>query len=130
MGTVFTEGRRLGDWNKGETERPKDHARDAITVLAGETLVTGTVLGKITASGKYVGIDFAASDGSQTAAGILVTDSIVGDTTADAKGVAIVRGHCDVNPNFLTWPVGATTNQKNTALATLKTLAIIARTGA
>ena len=38
-----------------------------ITVLSGETLEAGAVLGKVTASGKYKALDPAAVDGSEVA---------------------------------------------------------------
>lgn len=130
MSTVFSEGRRLGDWLKGETERPDRYDRDAVTILAGETLVTGTVLGKITASGKFVGLDLGATDGSQHAAGILITDSVEGDTTADADAVALTRGPAVINASYLTWPTGASDGEKTTALGELADLGIIAREAA
>jgi hypothetical protein len=46
-------------------------SRETITVLSGETLKAGAVLGKVTASGKYKALDPAAVDGSEAAAGIL-----------------------------------------------------------
>ena len=46
-------------------------SRETITVLSGENLEAGAVLGKVTASGKYKALDPAATDGSEVAAGIL-----------------------------------------------------------
>lgn len=55
---------------------------DKVTLISGQNLAAGTVLGKITASGKYTLHDAAAADGSQTAAAILydATDASAGDT--------------------------------------------------
>lgn len=62
-----------------------------ITILSGQgLLVRGTVLGKVTASGKYVKSLSAASDGSQTPDLILAED--VDATSADAEGLAYARG--------------------------------------
>lgn len=62
-----------------------------ITVLSGQgKLVRGTVLGKVTASGKYIKSLSAASDGSQTPDLILAED--VDATSADAVGLAYARG--------------------------------------
>lgn len=57
---------------------------DTITIVSGQNLPAGQVLGKITASGKYKAYDNAAVDGSQTAAGILyaATDATGGDQPA------------------------------------------------
>jgi len=64
--SAITQGKQLGDWLKGEETDVDRYTRDNIVVLAGETLVTGTVLGKITATGKYVAMDTNGTDGSQT----------------------------------------------------------------
>lgn len=124
--SVLTEGSYLSDWLR--EERENSFSRDQITLLAGSgALVTGTVLGKITASGKFVPLDLDASDGSQTAAGILVADVTV-ESGVDADGVAVVRD-AGINSDGLTWPAGASAGDKTTALATLLTLGIVAREG-
>jgi hypothetical protein len=64
-------------------------SRESITVLSGQDLVTGTVLGKITASGKYKAYNNGASDGSEVAAGILYAACDASD--GDKAAVAIVR---------------------------------------
>lgn len=61
-----------------------------ITVLSGQVLKRGALLGKITASSKYVLSLSAASDGSQTPAGILVDD--VDATGGDKAGLLYIRG--------------------------------------
>jgi hypothetical protein len=99
-------------------------SRETITVLSGQNLQAATVLGKVTASGKYKALDLAASDGSQAAAGILydAVDASGGDT----EGVAIVR-LAEVNAAELVWPAGITAGQKTTALGQLTSQNIIAR---
>lgn len=54
------------------------------TILSGENLKRGAVLGKVTASGKYVLHDDSADDGSETIAAILAedTDATGGDEPA------------------------------------------------
>ena len=79
---------------------------------------------KVTASGKYKALDPAASDGSQTAAGVLY--DAVDATAADAEGVAILR-LAEVNAAELVWPAGITGGQKSTALGQLAAINIIAR---
>jgi hypothetical protein len=62
-----------------------------ITIVSGQgVLVRGTVLGKVTASGKYVKSLSASSDGSQTPDLILAQD--VDATSADAQALAYARG--------------------------------------
>jgi len=64
-------------------------SREQVTILSGEDLAAGTVLGKITASGKYKAYNNGAGDGSQTAAGVLY--SACDATGGDKEAVAIVR---------------------------------------
>ena len=99
-------------------------SRETITVLSGETLEAGAVLGKVTASGKCKAIDPAAVDGSEVAAGILY--DAVDASAADAEGVAIMR-LAEVNAAELVWPEGITGGEQTTALGELAALNIIAR---
>lgn len=57
-----------------------------ITLVSGENLKRGHVLGKITASGKYTGFDADLATGAETAVAILVddTDASAGDVSAMA----------------------------------------------
>ena len=128
--SIFTEQKRVGDWLKGEPDGIVDYCREKVTILAGESLVTGTVLGKITSSGKYVGYDVAATDGSQNAAAILYTDRIDGSTSADQIATAIVRGPCVISDAGLSWAADVVSGDKTAALAALKALGIINRGGA
>jgi hypothetical protein len=79
-------------------------------------------------SGKVKQIDFAATDGSDAACGILLLDTTAPDGV-DKSGVAIIR-NAIVSDNGITWPAGATTNQKNAATAQLKSAGILVRQGA
>lgn len=85
--TVINEGRYASDWLK---EYKHDYSVEEITLISGAGIVlSGTVLGKITASGKYTPVTVAAADGSQTAAGILMNTTDA--TSADKPAVAVVR---------------------------------------
>lgn len=81
------------------------------------------------ATAKYVQIDFSGTLGTQNAAGVLIGDVTAADGT-DAAGVALVRGPASIIASKLTWPSGATTNQKNAALAQLLALGIVQRSAA
>ena len=62
-----------------------------LTVASGAgVLARGTVLGKITASGKFVKVNSASNDGSQTANCILA--ATVDATSADAVATVYVTG--------------------------------------
>jgi Bacteriophage lambda head decoration protein D len=116
------EGRYAGEFIVSEGNGKI--SRETITVLSGESLAAGAVLGKITASGKYKALDPAAVDGSEAAAGVLY--DAVDASAADAEGVAIVR-LAEVNVAELVWPDGITAPQQTTALGELAALTIIAR---
>jgi hypothetical protein len=45
--TVLNEPRRLSDWLKGEAEDPNLFSRDEVTVLSGQNLKSGHVVGKV-----------------------------------------------------------------------------------
>ncbi len=49
-------------------------ATSNVTILSGQNLTRGAVVGRVTASGKYILSLSAANDGSQTPAGILAID--------------------------------------------------------
>jgi hypothetical protein len=82
------------------SEAPGALSRDEITVKSGENLVAGAVLGKITATGKYVAYDNTGSAGEQAAAGILL--NAVDASDADTKGV-IVNTLAEVKGDALDW---------------------------
>lgn len=88
------------------------------------TLEAGTVLGRVTADGKYKALTPAADDGTETARVILVEDVTVpasGDakTTAYCHGVFLGGG--------LIWPEGVTAAQKAAAVDQLADVAIIVK---
>lgn len=99
-------------------------SRDTVTLTGGVKLLAGTVLGKISASGKFVILTPLASDGSQLAAGILWGGRDV--TAADKQGVIMAR-LCEVNASELIWPAGITGPQTITATAQLAAATIILR---
>lgn len=76
----------------------------SVIVLAGQNLARGALLGKITASGKYVLSLAAASDGSQVPAAILVDD--VNATSADTAALIYTRG--DFLADAVTYGAGHT----------------------
>jgi hypothetical protein len=80
-------------------------------------LQLGTVMGVVTASGKWTPINFGASDGSQTAAGILLEGLPV--SASDALNVPMIVREAVVQADGLVWPAGATAPQIATATAQL-----------
>ncbi len=123
---AIQEALNLGDLLKYEESHL--YSRDQVTVLAGEVLPLGAVVGQVTASGKIKALDPAATDGSEVARGVLIApqDALSGDQT---DGLIIAR-HAIVSDHALTWPAGITDPQKATAIHQLKALGILVRTGA
>lgn len=99
-------------------------SREQVTIASGADLVAGTVLGKITASGKYKAHDPAAVDGSETAAAILFADAAA--ASADVRSVVHVRD-CLVQDARLTWKTGIAGADKTAAIAALAEAGLIVR---
>jgi hypothetical protein len=98
---------------------------DYIVVASGAgVLYPGSVLGVITASGKYVLCDPAATDGSQNAAAILYDR--VDATSADAPAVAVTR-HAEVYLSGLIWKSGMNATAQAAAITQLAAALIVAR---
>lgn len=98
-------------------------SRDEETVDAtGGALEAGTILGKVTASGKFVRHDAGASDGSENEAGIL----LIGIGEEEARRTVIKRD-CEVVQSELTYEAGVDTAQENASNAALAALGIIVR---
>jgi hypothetical protein len=121
---TYTEGKYPGDWLKWEQDN--GYSRLEVTVVSGQNLVSGAVVGKITTGGKYAEYDNGASTGVEAAAGILV--EAVDASAADKAGVIIVRDAI-INPVNITWKSDADATAKSAGLADLLALGIVARTG-
>jgi hypothetical protein len=86
--TVLTEGKHTAEFILSEGNGSISREEVTIAAAAG-ALAAGTVVGKITASGKYVAYSNAAADGSEVAAGVLYR--AVPDAAADQGAVIIAR---------------------------------------
>ena len=77
--TSLTESNHAGEFLLSEANG--NRSRENVILVSGQDLPAGTVLGKITASGKYAVVSQGAGDGTQTAAGILYdnVDASAGD---------------------------------------------------
>lgn len=98
-------------------------SREEVTVVSGQNLVGGAVVGKITASGKYKIYDNAAVDGSEVAAAVLF--GAVDASGGDKKGVIIERD-AEVNADLLNWGANDATG-KTAGIADLLTKGIKVR---
>jgi hypothetical protein len=123
--TAITEGLNLGDLLKYEA--PNLYSREQVTVVAGQNLELGAVVGRITASAKFKVFDPAATDGSELPAGILL--GACDATLIDRDDAMLLARHGMVASNAVVWPAGITTEQKTTALAQMSSLGVLVRQG-
>ena len=85
---VLSQPPSLGDLLKYELN--PNYTRESVTLLAGTKYPLGAVLGEVTASGKYTLSPATGTDGSETAAAVLL--EAVDASAADATGLVLVRG--------------------------------------
>ena len=124
--TILTEGRHTGGFIVWEAFR--DYCREVVTIATGganPVLEPGTVLGKITASGKYATHDPAAVDGSETAIAVLWGKADA--TAADVDAVVLLRGPAIVNGNDLVFTGTPTAPEITAAHAALAAVGILTR---
>lgn len=87
-----TEAKRLSNVVKQELWSESGYCREAVVVNdTAATLVPGTVLGKVTATGKYKVAVQTAVDGSEVAAAIVMVEQTIAGST-DTKVLALVKG--------------------------------------
>lgn len=95
---------------------PLQLVTDSITIASGAGVIKrGTVLGKVTASGKYITSASAASDGSQTP--VAIAADTVDATSADQVCGVYLMG--EFNSRALTLGAGWTTATVTAALRSL-----------
>lgn len=123
---VINETPYLSDLLKYE-EDCLGYSRNSETVAAGQNLGLGTVVGKKLADSKLYALDPAATDGTETAVGVLIEP--VDATLIDKTGLIVAR-HAIVADRAVVWPSGITNAQKATAIAQLESLGILVRASA
>ena len=123
----LTQSPTMGDVLK-YSENP-NYTNEAVTLLTGTSYKVGSVLGKITASGKYKLAAVGAVDGSAIAVAVLLTAT---DATAgDATGVILARGPAIVSKAALVFDATVNDAPKTaTKHAELTAALIVPRTSA
>jgi len=125
--SVLTQPPSMGDVLKYEVN--PNYTREIVTLLEGMPYPVGSVLGKITASGKYKLATSGGSDGAQTAVAVLLY--AVDATLADATGIVVARGPAIVSRDGLAYDASVDDGAKiTTKLGQLAAVGIIARDGA
>ena len=122
--TVLVETRLPGEFILSEANGKR--SREAITIASGAGIIAaGTVLGKITASGKFVASAAGATDGSEVPAAVAIYGADA--SSADVSVSAIVRD-AEVNGKCLTWHADRDQPaEKAAANAALANLGVIVR---
>lgn len=138
MAVIATEQDRLSNLIKKYDDFDNTELfNDVVTVneASGVTYKVGTVLGKITASGKYIVSKQAAADGSQNPVAIFIGDSagLAQDTAitaaTDTKVLVLSRGKVVVSKDALLLDSSFSSQaQKDAAYASLKAVGILVET--
>ena len=120
-----------GPGNYLVSEANGTRSREVVTIAQGHHLLPGTVLGQVTATGKYVPVNPSngtgegeTPDGSQTAVAVLFAE--VDSTAAEKPGVITARD-TEVAAHALVWPAGISTPHQTAALGQLAAVGIVAR---
>ncbi|MDZ4095763.1 MAG: head decoration protein [Paracoccaceae bacterium] len=123
---VLTQPPSMGDVLKYEVN--PNYTRETVTLLQGMPYPVGSVLGKITASSKYMLSTASGTDGAETASAVLLY--AVDATLADAVGIVVIRGPAIVSRAGLAYEATVNDAAKITAkIAQLAAAGIIARDG-
>ena len=122
--TVLHQPDTMGDILKYEVN--PNYTREEVTLLQGMPYPVGSVLGRITASGKYKLATSGGSDGAQTATAVLLY--AVDATLADATGIVLARGPAIVSRAALAYDATVDDAGKiTTKIGQLAAAGIIAR---
>ena len=119
MPVVNYENRRDGCY-LGESAALNIINEEIIIASGAGVLYPGTVIARITASGKYVVHNTALSNGAELPANAAILFNRVDATSADKKAVATVNGPATINGNDLTYMAGMTDAAKKAANAALR----------
>lgn len=123
--TAITNDLTLGDLLKYEEENL--YSRNQVTVVSGQNLKLGTVIGRVSATQKIKALDPSATDGSEVAAGV-VLQSIDASAAEKTNGLIVSR-QAIVADHALVWPVAITTEEKTAAIAQLEAIGVLVRQG-
>lgn len=123
-----TEGQHTAEFLVSESPGHISRSQVEVTVPTGATLAPGTVLAKLSASGKYVPYDNAGSDGSEVAAAVLYGELENTDESnpADMDATVIDFG-AEVRKSDLQWAAGLNDGDKTAAYADLAANGVKAR---
>lgn len=119
MAVLNYENRRDGCY-LGESAALNIINEEIIVASGAGVLYPGTVLGKITASGKYVPHDTALANGAELPDNVIILFNRVDATSADKKAVGTTNGPATINGNDLTFKAGMSDAAKKAATGGLR----------
>jgi hypothetical protein len=111
---ALTMAPTLGDLLKFELNG--NYCRETVTLKSGTKYALGSVLGKITASGKYrlsPAAQAVGDEGAETAIAVLIED--VDATSADRNGLVVARGPAIVSKVVLVFDASVDQPAEKTA---------------
>ena len=123
---TLTQPKNLGDLLKYEA--PNLYSREQDTVAAAQNLALGTVVSRETATAKLKALDPAASDGTESADGVL--GNAVDATLIDREDAILIARHAIVARGALVWPNSISAAQKNAAIQQLAERGVLVRDSA
>lgn len=97
--TVLTQGKQTGEFLLSEANGDRSREVVTVTVAGAVALPSGQVLGKLSATGKYVAYNNAGAGGAEIAAAVLL--NACPGTNGDYKCTVFVRD-CEVWESMLT----------------------------
>lgn len=120
MAAVSFQPRRAGCY-LGESAAPNIINEEIIVAAGAGILLAGTVIGKITASGKFAIHDPAATDGTEDVEeAVILFDTVDATGAADVTAVATVNGPATIHGAYLTYEDAMTDPQKVTVNRALR----------
>lgn len=126
--SIQTEEQYTGEFLLTEGPGELSRSNVTVTVPASTKMKAGSVLGKITASGKYTYYDDDNTNGTETAKAILFAplDNSAGVAPADF-GAVVIDGVAEVRKADLNWAGTVDSGDKTAAYADLAAIFIKAR---
>lgn len=124
---ILTEGARAAEYLVSEANDWRSRDEVTVTVPANTTFAPGTILGKLTASGKFVRHNAALATGAEDESGILMFEAINDTGSAIDVTRTITARDAEVDGAKLTYEDGADAPQIATSNAALAALGIVVR---
>ncbi|CAH0154551.1 hypothetical protein SRABI05_00631 [Agrobacterium fabrum] len=107
-------------------------SRDTDTLAQSGKVLCGTVLGKVTSTGKFMPLKFTKADGTPIDDGSEIAAAVIlhnADASASDVKIVNLKRRAQVVVQNLIWPAGITAAQLKIAVDQLAAIGIIARIG-